>query len=509
MQNHLRHRMKIGVIFILMWLIACTRPAPEAPTWQPSSPFVTFGPPTPISLASLIPPTRAPGTPIVSPTPDIPHILPTPRHEEEQYIAQDGDTLGQIALDYGVSLKALMEANQLTDADALSAGQVLIIPVPTPGPVGPGFKIIPNSELVFGPASITLDLRTFIEQKNGYLASYQQEVDGEYLNAEQIITRVVQNYSVNPRFLLALIEHRSQWVSNPNPDPTTLDYPLGFFDPPHAGLYRQLTWASNELNRGYYLWQVNALPTLALIDGSIVPVNASINAGTAGVENLFAQLDERAEWETDVTVSGLFQTYVSLFGYPFDLAIDPLIAPDLTQPPMQLPFESNDVWSFTGGPHAAWDSGSGWGALDFAPPGEAQGCVLSNAWIAAVANGLIVRAANNAVMQDLDGDGFEQTGWVVLYMHVEDRDRVQPGTYLQAGKRIGHPSCEGGISNGTHVHIARRFNGEWIPADGNLPFILDGWVSSGTGVEYDGYLTRGDQTIEAWDGKNDLNQIQR
>ena len=37
--------------------------------------------------------------------------------------------------------------------------------------------------------------------------------------------------------------------------------------------------------------------------------------------------------------------------------------------------------------------------------------------------------------------------------------------------------------------LRRRYNGEWIPADGNLPFNLDGWVSSGNGVEYDGSLT--------------------
>ncbi len=122
---------------------------------------------------------------------------------------------------------------------------------------------------------------------------------------------------------------------------------------------------------------------------------------------------------------------------------------------------------------------------------------------------MITRAANGEVIQDLDGDGYEQTGWVILYMHIETRDRVVPGTYLFTGDRVGHPSCEGGIANGTHVHLARRYNGEWIAADGNLPFNLSGWISSGTGTEYDGYLTRGSQQVEAWDGKNDLNQIAR
>jgi murein DD-endopeptidase MepM/ murein hydrolase activator NlpD len=127
----------------------------------------------------------------------------------------------------------------------------------------------------------------------------------------------------------------------------------------------------------------------------------------------------------------------------------------------------------------------------------------------ALADGLIVRAGEGAVVQDLDADGFEQTGWTILYMHIESQNRVQPGTYLKAGERVGHPSCEGGFSTGTHVHLARRYNGEWIPADQTLPFVLDEWVSVGTGNEYDGYLKRNGKTIEAWEGRNSANAIER
>jgi murein DD-endopeptidase MepM/ murein hydrolase activator NlpD len=91
----------------------------------------------------------------------------------------------------------------------------------------------------------------------------------------------------------------------------------------------------------------------------------------------------------------------------------------------------------------------------------------SDLWVTAVADGYIVRAGDGSVVQDLDNDGYEQTGWTVLYMHIDSNERVEAGAYVYAGDRIGHPSCEGGISNATHLHIARRYNGEWIPADGN------------------------------------------
>ena len=108
-------------------------------------------------------------------------------------------------------------------------------------------------------------------------------------------------------------------------------------------------------------------------------------------------------------------------------------------------------------------------------------------------------------MEDLDNDGYEQTGWDILYMHVAAQDRVEAGTYVYAGDRIGHPSCEGGIANASHLHLVRKYNGEWIAADGNLPFILDGWVSSGNGTEYDGYLKRGSITLEAEEGSSAQN----
>jgi murein DD-endopeptidase MepM/ murein hydrolase activator NlpD len=211
----------------------------------------------------------------------------------------------------------------------------------------------------------------------------------------------------------------------------------------------------------------------------------------------------------------LFATYQRLFGYPFDFAIEPLLPPGLYQPPLQLPFEVGAKWVFTGGPHGAWDSGSAWGALDFAPDREAVGCIPSDEWVAAMANGPIVRVGDGVVIQDVDdpqsspADGYEQTGWAILYMHIESRDRVNAGVYLKAGERIGHPSCEGGLSSGTHVHIARKYHGEWIPADQDIPFVLDGWVSVGTGVAYDGFLRRDGVEIEAYAGRSEKNQISR
>ena len=77
-----------------------------------------------------------------------PHL----RQNADQYTVQTGDTLGSIAQSYGISVSTLEQANGISDPNLLAVGQTLNVPQPVPGQVGSSFKIIPNSELVYGPA---------------------------------------------------------------------------------------------------------------------------------------------------------------------------------------------------------------------------------------------------------------------------------------------------------------------------------------------------------------------
>jgi len=87
------------------------------------------------------PPTPTPGAHFLMPTPASPVSPPpyTPTPEMLIYIVQEGDTLYEIALRYEVTVDDIIEANDLSDPNALTIGQELFIPLPleptaTPSP---------------------------------------------------------------------------------------------------------------------------------------------------------------------------------------------------------------------------------------------------------------------------------------------------------------------------------------------------------------------------------------
>ena len=65
------------------------------------------------------------GTPVVEEPAD-----QTPPLEDGVYVVRDGDTLGQIAFIYNITVEDLMAANGLTNPDVLEVGQQLVIPDP-------------------------------------------------------------------------------------------------------------------------------------------------------------------------------------------------------------------------------------------------------------------------------------------------------------------------------------------------------------------------------------------
>ncbi len=439
-------------------------------------------------------------------------VLPTPASTMEPvsniltpppptlYYSQSGDTLPAVASRFGVVKEEITSPQLVPSTGLIQPGTLLVVPSEL-GTTGPSEVAMPDSEVVYSPSALDFDIETFVKDSGGYLNKYREYLVSGWYSGAQVVKLVAIENSINPRLLLAILQYQSNWVYGTPDTLAKIDYPMGNVNFNKKGLYQQLSWAVSQLSVGYYGWRAGLISQLEFKDGKTIRMAPGLNAGTAAMQNLFSKLiDSPDRWAGALYgTDSLPQLYKEMFGDPWARAqtVEPLYPQNLVQPSLDLPFIDGHTWSFSGGPHSAWGPDGALAALDFAPMSMESGCVESKEWVTASAAGLVVRAENGSLLVDMDGDGREQTGWVMLYMHVSTKDRVSVGSWVDTGDRLGHPSCEGGVVTGTHVHIARKYNGEWILADGPLPFTLSGWTAYAGNTSYEGELRKDAETVLA------------
>lgn len=405
-----------------------------------------------------------------------------------------------VALHFGVQVSEISSSVSLPTTSLLTPNTLLVIPNHlAQTPTTPSRQITPDSEVVYSPSAVGFDIEGYVNLEGGYLSTFRESMTNSVITGSEGVQQTADVSSINPRMLLTLIQYYTGWVQGqPKPGVDKI-YTLGYRDSQYPGLFLQLHLMVRELLTGYYGWRDGKIITLTFPDGDTLQLAPDLNAGTVALQYMFSRHLNYPEWLQAIDQdTGFPAIFTSMFGDPWERAQEtgPLFPPILTQPVFTLPFEVGVLWNLTSGPHAAWEQGTTWGALDFAPAGI-QDCGEFDAWVVAISSGQIVRSGGGYVVLDLDGDGFEQTGWVVLYQHIATKDRIKVGTKVSAGDHIGHPSCEGGTATGTHLHIARKYNGEWVAAGDPLPFILSGWIAHAGTELRQGTLTKGLKTITA------------
>ncbi len=471
-------------VWLLLWagaLLAACAPA-AAPTLAPSP----TSPPQTATVQST-----------ATPLPQRPRYAPG---ELVAYTAQPGDTLPALAARFNTTVDEILAANPLIpqSATTMPPGLPMQIPIYYQPLWGSPFKILPDIALVNGPGDAGFDTAAFVAAHPGWLQNYSDYAGGRTRSGAELVDYVAVNFSVSPRLLLALLEYQSGALSAPEPPETP--YVLGYENPAYQGVYLQLVWAANTLNNGYYGWRSGELTIFDFPDGRQERPDPWLNAASVAVRYLFSRLDGGADFERATGPDGLWWTYRELFGDPWP-GSESLIPGSLTQPPLRLPFAEDETWAYTGGPHTGWGTGAPFAALDFAPPASVTGCQISEQPALAVADGRIVRRDTGLLALDLDGDGDERTGWVIFYLHISNT--IPLGSVVKAGDPVGYPSCEGGRTTGSHVHIARKYNGEWILADSPLPFVMNGWrPRNGEKGAYSGYLERNGVLVRACECAN-------
>lgn len=459
--------------------------------------------------------------------PDLPSIplpptpgeqgLPTPLPTREpyapgtlvDYTAQMGDTLPALAAHFNTTVNEILEANPFipSDATTMPPGMPMKIPIYYRPLWGSPFQILPDSLFVNGPAQIGFDVVSFVDQQPGWFKNYSFYLGKRDRRGGEIIEYITTEYSISPRLLLAILEYQTGGLSQPQPAVDMDQYPLGYRDQFSQGLARQLLWAANTLNNGYYGWRTGSLDTIHLMDGRLENPDPWQNAASVALHYYFAQIYPQEAYEYAISGEGFLRVYTALFGDPW-ANVEAHIPGSLTQPEMSFPFPAGKVWAFTGGPHTGWGEGEPLSALDFAPPSVVGACLVSEQPAVAVAEGVIARRGDALVVLDLDGDGDERTGWTVFYLHLANESLPPVGKRLNKGDPIGMPSCEGGKATGTHVHIARKYNGEWISAYGALAFNLEGWIAEKGDQPYQGTLNRAGRRVIACECSDRSSQVQ-
>ena len=460
------------ILFLL--LTSCT------PSNTPYQFTATNTPPIPTSTPYISRPIYAPG-------------------ELVAYTAQTGDTIPALAGRFNTSEAEILEANPIIpqDVSTLPPGMPMEIPIYYLPLWGSRFQILPDSAFVNGPSAIDFDSQSFVDAYPGWLRDYSDYVGGKKRSGAEVVDYVAYNFSISPRLLLALLEYQAGALTELEQPDTA--FTLGYEDPVlHSGVYLQLIWAANILNNGYYGWRRGTLLEFERTDGYLERPDPWQNAATVGIQYYFSRTQAGVAYEKAIGAEGLFETYTKLFGTA-PAEADPLIPGSLKQPEFLLPFPREQTWTYTGGPHTGWGKDAPFAGIDFAPPSQHSGCFTAKPenYAIAMAMGMVTRVDTGVIILDLDLDGDERTGWSILYLHIGTRGRAKLGSILNAGESIGYPSCEGGTTTGTHIHIARKYNGEWIMADSPVPFNMEGWVTHNGSEAYAGTLTRNGVVIRA------------
>ena len=276
-------------------------------------------------------------------------------------------------------------------------------------------------------------------------------------------------------------------------------YLADIVDSNQRGLYRQLMAMIQYLNEGYYGWREGSLTSVEFTDGSRLRLSPELNAGTVALLNLLAWLYPQEEWQQLTAADGQFvQLYTELFADPWQRAEanQPLYTETLQQPAMSLPYLPGHSWSYTGGPHSAWEKHGPEAAVDFNPGGYENSCIPPQEWVVAIAPG---RGGAPGTRRAGAGPGRRRRREYRLGGAV----RAPANQLRHPGRRpagagpdsSASPPAWAGRRKAPHIHIARKYNGEWMLAGGAVPFELDGWTIGDLPGTYLGTMSKDENTV--------------
>ncbi len=307
-----------------------------------------------------------------------------------------------------------------------------------------------------------LEIQAFLEKWASPLAEFIEDINGEEWSAAEIIKFHAMFNSINPEVLLIMLEAKAHLITDP-----TVGVPL-FASPEISfkgtpSFYNYVELLTNQLVNAYDLVRYTPIRQNAHLS-QINYENAS--DATIAIIEIFSGMFDTSEQQVWLVGSDAkFVEYLSTwFNDSVTLEFNEALTSGPTTLPSgyQLPFPTDEVWYYSSGPHhnngishcAPGKTRSEcppgpWSAIDIVPPERVPcGTVDTRWWVVAAQDGIVVSSGKGLVIVEHYG------GWRTHYMHIASQDRVGVGVEVDKGDPIGHPSCEGGVSTGGHVHFA-------------------------------------------------------
>ena len=478
------HLKRLRFLFLLTLLAGCVRVVYVDENNNPLTLPTTEPTPTEIPTKTAAPredPVRA----------KRPRYMPG---ELVDYTVMDGETLPELAARFNTTEREIRQANPILPehTTTLPQGMPMKIPIYYRSGWGSSFLILSDAQFVNGPAQKGFSARSYTDRQPGWFKYYNTYSDNRNLRGGELIDYIAESYSISPRLLLAVLEYMTGALTDPvYRDDFNSSSVLGMPGERYKTLSGQFNQLSEFFNDHYYSYKAGNFSEYELRDGSLIRIDPWLNACSAVLQAYFASVLSPQEYYHAIGPDGFVKKYKEMFGdFPPVEEYEAHLPGSLEQIKLRLPFKDGEAWTYTGGPHTAWGSTHPYAAIDFAPPAQEHGCFVSNAEVIAPHSGNIVRTGTGLAIFDMDDDMDERTGWVLMFLHLKTESIPPVGTHLEMGEMLGHPSCDGGTSSGTHVHFARKYNGEWIEAGGVIPLNMDDWITEAGAVKYEGLMRR-------------------
>ncbi|MDK1288876.1 M23 family metallopeptidase [Pseudoalteromonas umbrosa] len=247
--------------------------------------------------------------------------------------------------------------------------------------------------------------------------------------------------SINPKLLLALMEHASQLISTPSEK--SLLKPFANWSE-KTGFSQQLEDVALQLNQRFYAFEEHT-SNHSTIKSNAATVALSSLLGNAQALALFAS-QYKLLMSNDL-FSPKETSFVSTNNIPNNGFS------------MNLPWPSGYSWT-SGGAHSNTGSGYPYSSLDF--NNGSGGWGSNTPWVQASHEGRVTRysACNIRITHP--------SGYATQYYHM-DNLQFSSGDYVSAGAWLGRYAnnrnmalCQGGQSSGPHVHFSLLYNGRFV-----------------------------------------------